>query len=90
VSVPRPLRVLVVGDPYMPVAAYDDALAALGGAGLDGRVELSTMQIGDVRHAPPRTESEQRLREYVGNPAEVARAVAGHDALIVHGAPVTS
>ena len=42
------LRVLVVGDPYMPVSAYADALA-----GLDGRVELSTLQIDDVRFAPP-------------------------------------
>ena len=89
-SVPRPLRVLVVGDPYMPVSAYADALADLTGAGPGGRVELSTMQIDDIRFAPPRTESEQRLREYVGDPAEVARAVAGHDALIVHGAPVSS
>jgi D-3-phosphoglycerate dehydrogenase / 2-oxoglutarate reductase len=79
------LRVLVVGDPYMPASVYAEALASL-----DGRVELSTMQIGDVRYAPPRTESERRLREYVGDPAEIARAVAGHDALIVHGAPVTS
>ena len=84
-SVPRPLRVLVVGDPFMPVSSYADALA-----GLEGRVELSTMQFDDVRSAPPRTESEQRLREYVGDPAEVVRAVAGHDALIVHGAPVSS
>ena len=37
------LRVLVVGDPYMPVSAYAGALA-----GLDGRVELSTMQIDEV------------------------------------------
>ena len=56
-SVPQPLRVLVVGDPYMPVSAYADALAGLRRAGLDGRVELSTMQIDDVRFAPPRTES---------------------------------
>jgi D-3-phosphoglycerate dehydrogenase len=39
---------------------------------------------------PPRTESESRLREYAGDPAEVARAVAGRDALIVHGAPVSA
>jgi D-3-phosphoglycerate dehydrogenase len=95
VSVPQPLRVLVVGDPYMPVSAYADALAGLKGAGLkgagpDGLVELSTMQIDDVRFAPPRTDSERRLREYVGDPAEIARAVTGHHVLIVHGAPVTS
>ena len=104
-SVPQPLRVLVVGDPYMPVSAFADALASLKGAsleessrkgaslygaGLEGRIELSAMQIDDVRYAPPRTASEQLLREYVGDPAEIARAVAGHDALIVHGAPVTA
>ena len=79
------LRVLVVGDPYMPVSAYAAALA-----GLDGRVELSTLQIDEARCVPPRTESERRLREYVGDPAEIARAVAGHDVLIVHGAPVSA
>jgi len=41
------LRVLVVGDPYMPVSAYAEALAEL-----DGRIELSTMQIDDVWSAP--------------------------------------
>jgi D-3-phosphoglycerate dehydrogenase len=85
VSVPQPLRVLVVGDPYMPASAYGDALASL-----DSRVEVSTLQIDDVWFAPPRTESERRLREYAGDPAGIARAVAGHDALIVHGAPVSA
>jgi D-3-phosphoglycerate dehydrogenase len=82
---PRPMRVLVVGDPYMPVSAYADALE-----GLDGQVEVSILQINGSAATPPRTESEARLREYVGDPAEVARAVAGHDVLIVHGAPVSA
>src|SRR5437762_978367 len=69
----------------MPVSAYASALA-----GLDGRVELTTMQIAEVTCVPPVTESERRLREYVGDPAEIVRAVAGHDVLIVHGAPVSS
>jgi D-3-phosphoglycerate dehydrogenase len=85
VSLLRPMRVLVVGDPYMPVSAYADALA-----GLDGHVELSTMQIDEVTCAPPVTKSERGLREYVCDPAEIVRAVAGHDVLIVHGAPVTA
>jgi len=78
-------RVLVVGDPYMPVSAYAGALAEL-----DGLAELSTMQIDEVTCAPPATESERGLREYVGDPAEVARAVAGHDVLVVHGAAVSA
>ena len=81
----QPLRVLVIGDPYMPVSAYAESLA-----GLDGAVTVTSMQIEGIGSSPPRTESEQRLREYVGDPAEVARAAAAQDVLIVHGAPVSS
>ena len=84
-SQPGPLRVLVIGDPYMPVSAYAESLA-----GLDGAVTVASMQIEGIASAPPRTESQRRLAEYVGDPAEVARAVAGQDVLIVHGAPVSS
>lgn len=88
-SGPGPTRVLVVGDPFMPVSAYAGALARLE-AGPGGRVELSTLQVGGGPVPPPRTGSERGLREYVGDPAEIARAVAGHDVLIVHGAPVSA
>jgi D-3-phosphoglycerate dehydrogenase / 2-oxoglutarate reductase len=84
VSLPK-ARVLVVGDPFMPVSAYAGALADLS-----GQVELSTMQIDEVTCVPPATESERGLREYVGDPAAMVRAVAGHDVLIVHGAAVTA
>jgi D-3-phosphoglycerate dehydrogenase / 2-oxoglutarate reductase len=80
-----PVRVLVVGDPFMPVSVYGPYLAALG-----DRVTVSTMQIADTASMPPRTESERGLREYVGDPGDVARAVAGHEVLIVHGAPVSA
>src|SRR6202042_2176862 len=66
-------------------SAYAEPLARLG-----AEVEVTSMQIEGVAFAPPRTASEHRLREYVGDPADVARAVAGHDVLIVHGAPVSS
>jgi D-3-phosphoglycerate dehydrogenase / 2-oxoglutarate reductase len=79
------VKVLVVGDPYMPVSAYAGALATL-----DGLVDLSTMQIDEAGGAPPVTASERGLREYAGDPAAVARAVAGHDVLVVHGAPVSA
>jgi len=85
VSHPDPVRVLVVGDPYMPVPAFAPALAGLGTA-----VAVSELQIDSAAVPPPRTESERALREYAGDPAAVARAVAGHDVLIVHGAPVSA
>ncbi|HET9894034.1 MAG TPA: NAD(P)-dependent oxidoreductase [Streptosporangiaceae bacterium] len=79
------VRVLVVGDPYMPATVYTQALARLG-----DDVAVSTLQIETAAASPPRTESEHRLREYVGDPAEIARAVAGHDVIIVHGAAVSA
>jgi D-3-phosphoglycerate dehydrogenase len=83
VTRPDQLRVLVVGDPYMPVPAFTAALAGLP-------VTVSELQISSPEVPPPRTESERVLREYAGDPAAVARAVAGHDVLIVHGAPVSA
>jgi D-3-phosphoglycerate dehydrogenase len=84
-SDPLPVRVLVIGDPFMPVSVYTPFLAALG-----DRIAVDSMQIADIASAPPRTKSERRLREYVGDPADVARAAAGHEVLIVHGAPVSA
>jgi len=85
VNRPGPLRVLVVGDPFMPVSAYAEPLAQLG-----DEVDVTSVQIDSVAFPPPRTESERKLREYVGDPADIARAVTGQDVLIVHGAPVSS
>ena len=79
------MRVLAIGDPYMPVTCFAEALASLGAA-----VTVSQMQIDRTDGEPPRTESERRLREYAGDPAEVARAAAMHDVLVVHGAPVSA
>jgi len=69
----------------MPVTCFADALASLGEA-----VTVAQLQIDRIDGEPPRTESERRLREYAGDPAEVAQAAAGHDVLVVHGAPVSA
>ena len=79
------LRVLVVGDPFFQVPDFRRGLSAL-----ESRASLSYLQIETTGAPPARTESERRLREYAGDPAEVAAAVAGHDVLIVHGAPVSA
>lgn len=79
------VRVLVAGDAYMPAGIFSRALAALGDA-----VEVTELQIGSTAAAPPRTASARGLREYLGDPADLAAAVAGHDVLVVHGAPVTA
>ncbi len=81
----RPARVLAVGDPFMPVSSFAAALADLGDA-----VAVTLMQIDRTDAEPPRDDSEKGLREYAGDPADVARAAAGHEVVVVHGAPVSA
>ena len=81
----KPVRVLAVGDAYMPATVFTAALAGLGDA-----VSVTELQIAGTEAAPPRTASERALREYVGDPADLAAAAVGHEALVVHGAPVTA
>jgi D-3-phosphoglycerate dehydrogenase len=79
------VRILAVGDPFIPVSAFTSALAAVGDA-----VSVTALQIEDAAAPPPRTASEELISEYAGDPAVIAAAVAGHDILVVHGAPVTA
>ena len=53
-------------------------------------VSVTELQLGTADPAPPRTESDRSLREYAGDPADLMAAVPGHDALLVHGAPVSA
>jgi D-3-phosphoglycerate dehydrogenase / 2-oxoglutarate reductase len=69
----------------MPVGSFAAALASLGDA-----ITVTQLQISRTDAEPPRTASELRLREYAGDPAEVARAASGHDVLVLHGAPVSA
>lgn len=85
VTVPDPVRVLAVGDPFMSASLFTAALAVLR-----GRVAVTELQIASTEAAPLRTHSQRAVREYVGDPADLAAAVAGHDVLLVHGAPVTA
>jgi D-3-phosphoglycerate dehydrogenase len=78
------LRVLVVGDPYFQATDFHAALE-----GLAGRADLSYHQVESSTPAAPISPSEERLREYVGNPREIAALVRGHDVLVVHGASVS-
>jgi len=85
VTLPAPLRILVVGDSYMPAGVFTAALAALGDA-----VAVTELQLDTADPGPARTESDRSLREYAGDPADLVAAVPGHDALLVHGAPVSA
>ena len=78
------LRLLSVGDSYMPTGYFEDAFAAL-----QADHDVSYRQIDASRPFEPASASELKLQEYQGAPAELASWMPGVEVLVVHGAPVT-
>jgi D-3-phosphoglycerate dehydrogenase / 2-oxoglutarate reductase len=78
------MRILVVGDSFVPVPVFKRGLA-----GLEGGHRLEYLQLDESQEFVPVTASECSIREYLGSPAEVAARIRGAEILVVHGAPVT-
>ncbi len=79
------MKILVVGDSFVPVAVFERGMA-----GLRGAHELEFLQLDESQDFVPATASECSIREYLGSPAQVAARVRGAEILVVHGAPVTN
>jgi D-3-phosphoglycerate dehydrogenase len=78
------VRILVVGDSYVPVEVFRRGLQPLAS---EHAVEY--LQLDESRRLEPRSASERRIREYAGTPDELVERLDGHAVLVVHGAPVT-
>lgn len=78
------MRILVVGDSFVPVDIFRRALQPLA-----DKHELEYMQLDASRVLRPASESELRIREYEGTPDQLVERLDGHEVLVVHGAPVT-
>lgn len=72
-------RTLIIGDSYMNAETFRAAFEARG---LDADVETVALN--------PATTDVSAVREFEGDPAEVARLVAGYGIVALHAAPITS
>ena len=79
------MKLLVVGDSYMPVEVFRRAFARLGD---DQRFEY--LQLDMARTDVAGSASEGRIREFAGSPRQIAERLSDHDALVVHGGAVTA
>jgi D-3-phosphoglycerate dehydrogenase len=77
------MKILAVGDSYMPPHYFQQAFAMLEA---DHKVEY--FQVEDVPFSPG-SPSELRIKEYQGTPSELCEHMDGVEALVVQGAPVT-
>jgi len=78
------MKILVVGDSFVPVPVFQLGLGALQGAH-----ELQYVQLDESKQLVPSTASELSIREYLGTPAQLVSWIKDADVLVVHGAPVT-
>src|SRR3979411_1150112 len=78
------MKILVVGDSFVPVPVFELGLAELRGAH-----QIEYVQLDESVPFMPVTASERSIREYLGAPAQLAARVGDAEVLIVHGAPVT-
>ncbi|MHB8612922.1 MAG: NAD(P)-dependent oxidoreductase [Candidatus Dormibacteraceae bacterium] len=78
------MKILVVGDSFVPVAVFERGLA-----GLHGAHELEYLQLDERQEFVPVSASECSIREYLGTPAQVAARIRDAEVLVVHGAPIT-
>ena len=78
------MKILAVGDSYLPVEVFADGLAAL-----NGDCDVEYLQLDPSEAFVPTTESELALREYEGAPRQLVERLDKVEVLAVHGAPVT-
>ena len=78
------MKILVVGDSFCPVGVFGARSSAWRPSTRSRPSTSWTSPAGS-----PGRPSEQRIREYLGSPAQVIERLAGHDVLVVQGAPVT-
>lgn len=78
------LRILAVGDSYMPMRYFGAAFGEL-----ERKHAIEYFQIDAARTFTPSTPAEAKLQEYQGSPEEIAERVGEVNVLVLHGAPVT-
>ncbi|MGO9498547.1 MAG: NAD(P)-dependent oxidoreductase [Acidimicrobiales bacterium] len=77
------MKILAVGDSYMPRRYFEQAFASL-----EPYHKVEYFQVEDKPFSPG-SPSELRIKEYLGTPSELSEQMAGVEALVVQGAPVT-
>jgi D-3-phosphoglycerate dehydrogenase / 2-oxoglutarate reductase len=78
------MKILVAGDSFVTPEDFRKAFSQIS---KDNDVRF--LKMDESSSFKPATDSEKRIREYLGTPDQVIRELNGSDFLVVHGAPVT-
>ena len=75
---------LVFGDSFVSVADFTEAFSELA-----KEHEVRYVRMDESRTDVPSTDSEKRIKEFLGTPKQVISELRGEEILVVHGAPIT-
>lgn len=78
------LRILVFGDSFVSVEDFTSAFSEIA-----KDVKVRYVKMDEQQHIIPSTDSEKRIREFLGSPKQIISELQGEEILVVHGAPVT-
>lgn len=78
------MKILVAGDSFVTVEDFEKAFSEIS---KDNDVRFIKMD--EKERFEPSSESERRIKEYLGSPAQLIRELDSSECLVVHGAPVT-
>ncbi|HUK80595.1 MAG TPA: NAD(P)-dependent oxidoreductase [Nitrososphaerales archaeon] len=78
------MRILVLGDSFVSVDDFAQAFSEIA-----KQHAVRYVKMDESQKAVPVTESEKRIKEFLGTPRQVISELKGEEILVVHGAPVT-
>ena len=80
------MKILVAGDSFVTVDDFKRAFSTIE-SGSNNEVKYVKMDEQD--RLTPSTDSEKRIREFLGSPGQLTSTLDSSECLVVHGAPVT-
>ena len=78
------MRILVFGDSFVSVDDFAQAFADIA-----KQHDVRYVRMDESVKVVPSTESEKKIKEFLGTPRQVISELKGEEILVVHGAPVT-
>ena len=78
------MKILVAGDSFVTVEDFTRAFAEISKSH-----HVQFIRMNEEENLHPASDSEKKIREYLGSPKQLVRELDDSECLVVHGAPVT-
>jgi D-3-phosphoglycerate dehydrogenase / 2-oxoglutarate reductase len=78
------MKILVAGDSFVTIEDFSRAFAEISKSH-----DVRFIRMNEEENLRPASDSEKKIKEYLGSPEQLIRELDDSECLVVHGAPVT-